>query len=36
MKAILKEDIDEVMSVWSYCGFPITEREIFEILEGRA
>lgn len=36
MIGILKEDLDEIRQTWEYCGFPISEKEVFDILEGRA
>lgn len=31
--AILKEDLEQIREVWEYCGFPITDEEIFKIAE---
>ena len=36
MIAILKKDLEEIKEAWEYCGFPISEKEVFDILEGRA
>ena len=36
MIAILKKDLEEIKDAWAYCGFQISEQEIFDILEGRA
>lgn len=35
MIGILKEDLNEIREVWAYCGFTISEQEIFDIVEGK-
>ena len=36
MIAVFQDDMEEIKEAWAYCGFPISEQEIFDILEGRA
>lgn len=36
MIAVFQDDMDEIRKTWEYCGFPISEKEVFEILEGKA
>lgn len=33
MIGILQETLDEIKRAWEYCGFSISEREIFKIAE---
>jgi hypothetical protein len=33
MIAIYQKTIDEIVRAWEYCGFSISEREIFKIAE---
>ena len=33
MIAILEETLQEIKHVWEHCGYHISEKEIFEIME---